>query len=321
MEIGGYYELEQNEDNSYHKNAIKLNSGRNCLRVLIRNRQIKRIHLPYYICNAVIEACHLENCQMFFYFIGQNFRPKGEIIGFEVETDYLYLVNYGGLLTAQEVLDYQKTYQNIILDNTQAFFMKPIPDVDMIYSSRKFFGVPDGAYLYTSAEIVEQYEMDYSYDRIGHILGRYELDAGKFYEAYTQNEEKFSAVPIRYMSKLTDNMMRGIDYGRSLDQRSNNYSLLHRKLSGDNRLTLPGQIKGAFSYPLLINDAREIRDRLIEEKIYIPQYWREVLSMGLPEDSVECQYVKNIIWLPCDQRYGEVEMNYIVDKIGRIIEI
>lgn len=321
MEIGGYYELENNEDNSYHKNAIKLNSGRNCLRVLIRSRQIKRIYLPYYICDAVIEACHLENCQMCFYLIGQDFRPKNEMIDFDVETDYLYLVNYAGFLTTKEVLNYQKSYQNIILDNTQAFFMKQIPDVDTIYSCRKFFGVPDGAYLYTSAEMIEQYETDYSYDRMGHILGRYELGAGKFYEAYAQNEKKFSDMPVKHMSKLTDNMMRVIDYGRSMAQRSSNYSLLFKKLSGWNQLTLPEHVKGAFSYPLLIHDAGKIRSRLIEEKIYIPQYWREVLNRGLPEDSVERQYAKNIIWLPCDQRYGETEMDYVVEKIGRIMKL
>ncbi len=318
MEIGGYYGFEQHEDNSYHRNAIKLNSGRNCLRALIRNRQIKRIYLPYYICDAVIEACHLEDCQIVFYFIGQDFRPQSEFTGFDLSIDYLYLVNYAGFLTVEEVLDYQKAYQNIILDNTQAFFMKQIPDVDMIYSCRKFFGVPDGAYLYTSAKIIEQYEKDYSYDRMGHILGRYELGAEKFYAAYAQNEEKFSSMSIRHMSDLTDNMMRVIDYGRSMVQRSCNYSLLYRKLLKWNQLTLPEQVNGAFSYPLLVNDAERIRRKLIEEKIFIPQYWREVLDRRLPEDAIECQYTNNIIWLPCDQRYGEVEMNYIVDRIGRI---
>lgn len=38
----------------------------------------------------------------------------------------------------------------IILDNTQSFFQKPISGIDTIYSCRKYFGVPDGAYLSTN---------------------------------------------------------------------------------------------------------------------------------------------------------------------------
>ena len=65
MELGGYFELEKNEDKSYHTSAVRLNSGRNCLRVLIRSRKIERIYLPYYICNAVVSW---KNAKFFFIF-------------------------------------------------------------------------------------------------------------------------------------------------------------------------------------------------------------------------------------------------------------
>ena len=320
MEIGGYFGLELNEDNSYHKNAIRLNSGRNCLRVLIRNRRIKRLYLPYYICDAVLEACLLEDCKIVNYYLGESLRLKNEIEDFDLRTDYLYVVNYAGLLTSKEVLNYQKQYKNIILDNSQAFFTHQISDIDTIYSCRKFFGVPDGAYLYTSAHITEQYTQDYSYDRMTHILGRFELGAEKFYENYLRNEETFSSMPIRYMSRLTDNMLRSINYRRSMIQRSNNYCLLSQKLNQFNQLKLPEKVKGAFAYPLLVENADEIRRRLLEEKIFIPRYWREVLDR-VSEDTIEYQYAKNILWLPCDQRYTESDMGYISDTIERVLNL
>ncbi|MCM1425515.1 MAG: hypothetical protein NC118_02815 [Eubacterium sp.] len=314
MEIGGYFELEQNEDNSYYKDAIKLNSGRNCLRVLIRNRHIKHIYLPYYICDTVVEICRRENCRIDFYFLGERFKLKDEIADFKCDTDYLYLVNYCGLLTKEEIINLKNKYQNIILDNTQAFFIRPLLDIDTIYSCRKFFGVPDGGYLYTSADISEQYTQDYSYNKMAHILGRYEMGAEAFYKNYVQNEENISFEPIKYMSKLTDNMMRSIDYNKVIKIRNQNYYRLTERLQYLNELTLSEKLYGAFAYPLLIKNADKLRRRLIQEKIFIPQYWKEVLQK-VPKETIEYQYTQNILWIPCDQRYTEVEMDYIADKI------
>ena len=314
MEIGGYFELEQKEDNSYHKDAIKLNSGRNCLRVLIRNRHIRRIHLPYYICDTVVEACRKEDCEVNFYFLGEGFKLKNEIADFDYSMDYLYLVNYCGLLTVDEILNLKNKYQNIILDNVQAFFVDQISNIDTIYSCRKFFGVPDGAYLYTSAEIMEQYEQDYSYKRMMHILGRYELGAEAFYKTYTQNEENISYEPIKYMSRLTNNMMRGIDYNKVAEVRNQNYCRLSEKLRCWNKMDLPESLYGAFAYPLFIMDAEQVRQRLIREKIFIPQYWKEVVKR-VSKETIEYQYTQNILWVPCDQRYNEREMDYIINKI------
>lgn len=320
MEIGGYFELEKNSGNLYHKSAIKLNSGRNCIRALIRNREIKKIYLPYFICNAVVEACYLEKCEINYYFLNQNLRPQNDILNFDFKSDYLYLVNYAGLLTVSEIENYKKQYQNVILDNAQAFFMYPIAGIDTIYSCRKYFGVPDGAYLYASIDFTEKYDQDYSYCRMTHILGRYDLGAEKFYDKFVKNEEQFSNMPIRYMSKLTDNMMRGIDYNSSMNRRTNNYCLIYNALRKWNNLILPEKILGAFSYPLMVDNAAKIRRKLAEEKIFIPQYWKEVLDR-VPEGRIEYQYAKNILWIPCDQRYSKIEIDYLIDRLIKILKL
>ena len=41
-EIGGYIELEHYQGNEYHK-GIALNSGRNCLRYLIKAKKIQKL--------------------------------------------------------------------------------------------------------------------------------------------------------------------------------------------------------------------------------------------------------------------------------------
>ena len=41
-EIGGYLEFERNQGEEFHKNCLALNTGRNCLRYLIRVRKIRK---------------------------------------------------------------------------------------------------------------------------------------------------------------------------------------------------------------------------------------------------------------------------------------
>ena len=52
-EIGGYFSLEGKYDGIEFHKGISLNSGRNCLQLLIREYCIKKIYLPYYLCLVI----------------------------------------------------------------------------------------------------------------------------------------------------------------------------------------------------------------------------------------------------------------------------
>lgn len=41
-DIGGFLELENNHGHEFHENGIALNSGRNCLRFLLRARESEK---------------------------------------------------------------------------------------------------------------------------------------------------------------------------------------------------------------------------------------------------------------------------------------
>ena len=51
-------------------------------------------------------------------------------------------------------------------------FSETIKGIDTLYSCRKFWGVSDGAYLSTDASLTENKTVDYSAERMKHILGR-----------------------------------------------------------------------------------------------------------------------------------------------------
>lgn len=315
-EIGGYIELDQYILPILHESAIALNCGRNCLKYLIKEKRIRKIALPYFICNSVKEVCVKENANICYYHINKNFHPENLELG---EEDWIYLVNYYGQLSAEEINEYRYKYKNIIVDNAQAYFEQPLHGVNTLYTCRKFFGVPDGAFLYTdSLKLMEELDQDESYDRMGFILGRYERPAAEFYDMYVRNNDFFSQEPIKKMSKLTMNLLRGIDYDTVKQKRTKNYNYMYEKFEKVNRLKLK-KIEGAFAYPLLVANGFEIKRKIVEKKIYIPTLWPEILDL-CESDQLEYDMAKNILPLPVDQRYSTDDMEYMALEICRYIE-
>lgn len=320
MEIGGYFGFENYKGNIYHEKALKFNSARNCLRFLIRKKHINRLFIPYYLCGGIMDICEEENCEIVYYHIDDEFRIQESFeIEFNIDKDYLYVVNFCGFLEDSYVKKLREKYKNIILDNVQNFFGKPMDEIDVLYSCRKFFGVADGGLLYTDVKDISGFERDQSGTFMRYLIGRYEHSAEKFYLDYRMHEEYLDRQPIRVMSKLTENILRSMDYQYIEEQRNKNFAYLHERIKSLNGLKVNEKITGAFSYPLLISDGKKIRKRLIEKKIFIPQYWKEVKKIpGVSE--VEKGFVDNILWLPCDHRYSLIDMEYMLRVLEQIIE-
>lgn len=313
-EIGGYFGLEQLISNEYYKNLIPLNNGRNALLYILKARNIKKLYIPYYLCDSVSNMCSRNRYEFEYYHIDDDFLPVFNRM--LANNEYLYVVNYYGQLTNQTVLGLKRKFGQIILDNTHAFFQKPLAGIDTIYSCRKFFGVPDGAYLSTDVELNEKLETDISRERMTHILGRYEGTASEYYSHFQDNDASFKTEPLKYMSKLTHNILGAIGYERVRQIRNKNYAYLENELGKLNKLKLTTP-DGPFAYPFYIKNGVEIRKVLAQKKIYIPTLWPNVLNYT-PEGSIEYDYASNILPLPCDQRYTLEEIRYMIAEVRAV---
>lgn len=317
MEIGGYIELYQNKSTLYHNEAVPLNSARNCLAYLIEAKSICNIRLPKFLCSSVEQICQRYNIKITYYTgKGDLTQHFGEKLS---EDEWLYLVNYYGQLSNGKIAEIKKQHDKLIVDNVQAYFQMPVKKVDTIYTCRKYFGVPDGAFLYTDSKIGRKLEQDKSADRMEHLLGRYEGRASKYYPFYLKNEENFYQLPLRKMSKLTDNLLRGINYEENRLIREENFSYLHGRFEGMNclRLIIP---TGPFVYPLYIKNGDKIREILRAKGIYVPIFWPEVIQK-CKENDLEYDLAKNILPLPIDPRYSVKEMKFLADQIMEAIDI
>ena len=149
------------------------------------------------------------------------------------------------------------------------------------------------------------------------MLGRYEKSASEFYNEYVANNDFFENEPIKLMSRLTNNILHGIDYEYVKNRRTENFTYLNEKLFSVNKLQLKIP-QGAFMYPLYVNNGGVLRKKLQERKIYIPILWPSVFAI-CTDDELEYDMAKNILPLPVDQRYSLEDMKYLVDCILKLI--
>ena len=313
-EIGGYPELEQLISNEYYTGLTALNSARYALAYLIRARGIKKLYLPYWLCESVENICVREGCKTEFYSVDSSFMP---CLDSDLEPDsWLYTVNYYGQLDNSVLLDLKNKYKNVIVDNVQAFYRAPAENTDTIYSCRKFFGVPDGAYLATDAVLEEKLPADISMGRMEHLLGRFEGDsASDYYDVFKKNDKSLYDSDIKYMSRLTHNLLGAIDYESARIAREKNFEVLSDAFDSINPLDIK-PVKGPYAYPLYLKNGMKIKKQLAEKRIYIPTLW---LNSRVNECESARDFAENILPLPCDRRYGKDDMITVINEVKKCI--
>lgn len=312
--IGGYFSLELSLREEYHKDALRLNTGRNCLEYILRVRGYKKVYVPYYTCEAVMEPIIKLGISYEFYHIDIRLEIRD---CFTLEQDEaLIYTNYYGLKQRYVEQLAEKVGTRLIVDNTQAFYAKPLTGIDTFYTCRKFFGVADGSYLYCDAMMDEEIGQDYSYDRMAHLLKRIDLSAEEGYADFRRVDDGLDNQSIRRMSKLTQRMMQSIDYEAIAEKRRENYLMIHKALGGDNNLDLPLESDAVpMVYPYLV-PVKGLREKLIENKIFVARYWPNVLDWTTKDD-IEYLLACQVQPLPIDQRYGEEEMKKIIEIINK----
>lgn len=316
--IGGYFELADFEGGSFPlSNGVLLNTGRNSLEYILRSiGKINRIYIPYYTCKAVLEPISKLGLAWTYYHINYSFEIDGDLS--PAEGEYIIANNYFGIKDAY-IEQLAKRYgQHLIVDCAQALLARPIPGIKAFYSTRKYVGVADGGIAFLGNDCINPVpitETDCAEKHDSHLYLRKQFGAEAGYQEFITNELKLSNQPIRWMSDTTKAILEHIDYDPIRIRRNNNFSFLHKSLNIYNHLTLSDRtlFSCPMVYPLLTPYARSLRQHLIAHKIYVAKYWPDMPHQA--SQSCEWALAEEIIALPCDQRYGEKEMSYIITTI------
>lgn len=315
--IGGFFSLElpHNTCGEMYPCALRLNAGRYCLEYILRARRYRKVYIPYYTCEAVLQPIKALGLAYEFYHIDENFHIVGDIN--VCKNDVLVYTNYFGLMESYANEVAYKYSPNVIIDNTQAFFAKPKDFYDSFNTCRKFFGVPDGAYLFTDARLDVGISQDHSTPRMNAVLDRIDKSPEEAFGEYHDNEAFLDCCGMRMMSKLTQRIMESIDYREVSKRRLQNYHILDMALKDTNEMHLtisPGTVPMVYPY---FCHKKGLRLHLINNRVYIAKYWNNVIDWA-GEDSMEAGLTEKLFALPIDQRYGKDEMEHIIDKIKNV---
>ena len=202
--------------------------------------------------------------------------------------------------------------KKLIVDNSQAFFAKPIVGIDTFYSARKFFGVADGAYLYTDKKINVELEQDVSYERMSHLLKRVDIGAEAGYQDFRKNDDSLCKQEIKRMSKLTNSILSSIDYEMVSQKRIQNYTFLDETLRVSNLIHLDLDDEAVpMIYPYMTNDS-SLKQKLIDNKIFVATYWPNVVDWAA-SNALEVEFANCLICIPIDQRCEKEDMRRILN--------
>ena len=296
-EIGCHFKFENIDGNNYHDTNLLLSSGRNCLRYIIKERNINTIFLPYFLCESLTDVSLLENTNIKYYHIDKDYLPIDLDKMRLNDESYLYLVNYYGMLK-DDIKKIVDDYKYVIVDNTHDFFDKDYYNTDVIYNYRKYFGVPDGACIVSdNLKYNHNYQKGKSLNKIIEMVSRDETGEFFHYPSFIEADKYFKNEDLRYMSNFTENYIHSINYEDVLNKRLNNYKMLRVLLSKYNEMDLSNK-ELTYMFPLRVNkDGEQLRSYLGENNIYSLKLWPNVE-------------------LPIDQRYSNDEMEYMFNVIN-----
>lgn len=322
-EIGSFIELDLRNTGEFFfgkKDIARLNTARAGIYHSLRLLECETIYLPYYLCPTVRNFLLRKGISLRFYNITPEFMP---IIDNQEQETAVLVVNYFGFLSTAYLKEISKNFQNVIFDQSSAFFSKPIENSYNVYSARKFFGVPDGAYVIGSGaeKGCDQYEKDFSSDFASFLLKRIEYGSSAVYAERMLNEKRLDEADIRQMSKLTQALLNGIDYQGITKKRKENFIAAHQLLG---HLNLIDALKWMdeenipIVYPLFV-EHENLMEQLREKKIYTGRWWSHVLN-EVPVKSFEAWLSKFMLPIPIDQRYNIKTVECVCAQVIRAIQ-
>jgi hypothetical protein len=320
--IGGFFELELPAKGTlYHDAALALANGRVCFKVLLERVKPSKVYLPYYCCDSLLLPLKEAQIPYEFYALNKSFDPVVPLLLHDSEL--LVYINYFGI-KSQTARKLSKLFgEQLVIDNTQAFFEESYGASWAFNSSRKFFGVPDGGFLYAPRYVEDKYTPN-TQIVTEHLWLRL---FGKQEEAYInyQLSEATQTLEVKGMSNMSKQILHTVDFSAVARARKRHYRLLDRVLRPLNQLShlllelVPSAVP--FCYPLLLKEPIP-KMMFNDHKIFIPTIWDDVLTRDTEGGYIfEKSVAKNLLALPIDHRLDEKDMQRLIELVQSVVKV
>lgn len=303
----------------------------------------KTVLLPSYTCESVILPFIKKGYECYFYDIKNNLSADSHSLNKFSETKigiFLHMGYFGYPTNSslfKKVNSFKKKGTIIIEDVTHTLFS----DFDRfkendyyIASLRKWLGIPSGGFLaYRDGFIGELSINDYDFIKLREeallLKGEYiktnnKMLKEKFLSMFNEAEDVLDRNVRAY--SIDDNsltILNKLDTDKLIKIRRENYLFLLNKLVENKAVKfifneLPEKVCPMF-FPIYFKKGRtEIRNELIENKIFCPIHWEKPKDICFKKVPKSQDIYANIMSIPCDQRYNLKDMRRIVEIINNI---
>jgi hypothetical protein len=306
--------------------SLLLANARSGIALLERKLAPSQIWFPSYLCDVMLRAVtpRKENrTQIRFYGINYELEISSlEWVKEVQEGDLVVFIDYFGFpYDKRYVIEAKRKGAWVLEDASQALLSVHIgEDSDFVlYSPRKWIGVPDGGILVINDEDMssllevelEKPPAEWWLDAFSAAVLRREFDLfggnRQWFQLFRQADVD-APIGAFAMSELSQMLLRyGFDYSSIAQKRIENYRALD-KILGD-YLVFPSLPEGVvpLGFPIRVKNRDHVRQKLFGHNIYPPVHWP--IPNVVPEEFIEShQLAEDIMTLVCDQRYDPDDM-------------
>ncbi|MDY6953921.1 MAG: hypothetical protein SWE60_20640, partial [Thermodesulfobacteriota bacterium] len=196
----------------------------------------------------------------------------------------------------------------------------------VLFSPRKFLGVPDGGILMSNCEKAPRElgltsaSREWRLRSLSAAILRREFDihgGNRSWFNMFKQAEKDSPIGPYAMSELSRELLKSVfDYSAIADRRVKNYRGLLRELSHIAVFPeLPDNVV-PLGFPVRIQNRDQVRQVLFEHDIYPPVHWQT--QKIVPDQFVDSHRLgADIMTLPCDQRCDAEDMYRMAQLVLR----
>lgn len=318
-------------------------SGRGAISLLLHQitPQNKSVLLPEYICESVITPFIEFGYTCYFYQVDINLCPIVKDIEIYEHVGVFLHMGYYGFQTNSNLSDILSRFRinsTIVIEdvthNLFSSFNNYIENNFIIGSIRKWFGIPSGGFVASTKDCFNK--PSFISDEFSSLRMLALINKGKYMKSNDQNLKKeflfqFSKAeellnedsnPYK-IDALSMKLIQSLDVDELVNTRRVNFRILLKGLGNINNIKVPfKQLENnqcPFFFPIMINGNRdEIRKKLINEQIYCPIHWPIPDQVNDGKSYINLEVYSNILSIPCDQRYGIVDMERIISVLKKI---
>lgn len=306
-------------------------SGRTAIETILKNSpRVKKVILPSYCCDSMIEPFRKANISIAFYDV---FYDKKLVIDIEIteDVDMILWCNYFGFYV--EMPDFTKFINRggiVVEDITHSFLSeRPFHKQShyLVASIRKWGPILCGGYCAAISSSLHYIPTDNPSEEFlqsklramrlkrEYLYGKESIEKQMFLNDFnSSNKWLASNYSNLKMDDESIRMFNGINWDEVRERRKENAHVLYEGLEDNPNIKFlfpQKDMRCPLFVPIIIEKRKrnELREKLVNNNIYCPVHWPK------PNEQCESNLYDFELSLICDQRYKTADMKKIVSII------